>query len=203
MNKSMLKVGGVSAIAVAVSLALSACGGGGERFSKVAHDGSILSADAEEWSCVRDSETGLLWMVHNEEEGSLYYKGNTLTWYDPDAEGYAGVEDGGQCSGSRCDTAGFVEAVNEDGLCGKQNWRLPHRDDHFTLNGAIFGESLSSMSGEYRDALELFGPTEWGWSSAMSGGAGNFMRIRLRHRVSSQARHATDEWTGARLVADN
>ena len=105
-------------------------GHAGFSFTKLDENGDALPANAAEWSCVRDNVTGLIWEVKNQ-TGGLHYAGNTYTWYgsnvfgeyQDDFDQY--VKDGGECIGSRCDTEGFVEAVNRSGLCGKNDWRMP------------------------------------------------------------------------------
>lgn len=83
--------------------------------------------------CALDQFTGLVWEVKLEEPG-LRSRDNTYTWFDPDEEAggeldYRGTADGGECTGSACDTAAYVSAVNELGLCGYRDWRMPSRDE--------------------------------------------------------------------------
>ena len=55
-------------------------------------------------------------------------KDNTYTWFNSDYTtngGDVGYSDGGSCTGSICDTEGYVQAVNNQGLCGANDWRLP------------------------------------------------------------------------------
>jgi len=83
------------------------------------------------WDCVRDETTGLVWEVKTT-GGGLHDQNHAYTWYDPDTEtngGAPGRKDGGQCEGSACDTASFVEAVNAQGWCGASGWRLPTREE--------------------------------------------------------------------------
>ncbi len=108
-------------------------GHAGFSFTKLDENGDALPADAEEWWCVRDNVTGLIWEVKTEAEG-LRNAHNTYTWYSSRIsdlrldeaellEQYG--KDGGECVGSRCDTEGYVEEVNRVGLCGRNDWRLP------------------------------------------------------------------------------
>lgn len=111
--------------------------GGVFDFTKLDADGQPLSnQDAiytiESWDCVRDDATGLMWEVKTA-AGGLRDQGNTYSWYNPDADenaGSAGTQDGGDCAGGiSCDTQSYVEAVNEAGLCGYSDWRMPTREE--------------------------------------------------------------------------
>jgi hypothetical protein len=86
-------------------------------------------------------------------------------WYNPDPTnngGFAGYINGGSCSGSDCDTDGFVRAVNAQGLCGARDWRLPSDL-----------ELLSIVSNDrYSPAIDTGWfpnmPSYWFWSSSPS-----------------------------------
>lgn len=110
---------------------LDKMGGGkdGFDFSKLDHKGNVLAADAKSWDCVLDNVTGLIWETKKEGAG-LHGKQHMLTWYNPDSKtngGVAGVKNGkgAKCSIGSCDTYSYVNAVNEAGLCGAKDWRLP------------------------------------------------------------------------------
>lgn len=82
--------------------------------------------------CVFDEATDLLWQSKTDAPG-LHDVANTYTWFHPheahDELDYRGVENGGSCDGSLCDTWHYVQAVNEAGLCGHQDWRIPEKDE--------------------------------------------------------------------------
>lgn len=106
-------------------------GGGraGFDFTKLDADGNDLSASAEEWSCVRDNHTGLIWEVKTM-DGGLRDMSNSYSWYNPDFDtngGNTGRQNYGRCSGSECDTQSYIDAVNTQGLCGANDWQLPTR----------------------------------------------------------------------------
>jgi hypothetical protein len=127
--------------------ALTKIGGGraGFDFTKIANDGSDLPADATlgdgpgDWACTRDNVTGFVWEVKTQ-DGGLRDSGWTYTWYNSDATsngGDAGVAGGDTCGatlGGQCDTEHYVDAVNATGLCGGNDWRMPHIDE---LHGLI------------------------------------------------------------------
>lgn len=110
--------------------------GGIFDFTKLNDTGSALSNQGAvytvtPWSCVRDNTTGLMWEVKTT-DGGLRDQNNSYTWYNPDADENAGApgrQDGGECSGSACDTHAYVQAVNEEGLCGYSDWRMPTRTE--------------------------------------------------------------------------
>lgn len=103
------------------------------KYRAVDAHGELLGPGNAPGRCVLDVFTGLTWEVKSTEPG-LHHPANTYTWYDPgeahDGElNYRGAPDGGECAGSPCDTASFVAAVNEEGLCGYSDWRMPSRDE--------------------------------------------------------------------------
>lgn len=104
--------------------------------------------DGNRWSCVRDNHTGLVWEVKVNESSDLHYHGHSYTWYDPDSpDGVPGTQDGGVCTGSACDTNGFVQAVNAQGLCGSNDWRMPTR---LELHGIVnYGRYNPAINIEY------------------------------------------------------
>jgi len=105
-------------------------------YLKLGSDGHILSHDATEWACVQDRATGLIWEVKTD-DNSMRDRDNFFSWYDPNAErnhGAAGQRDGGRCKGKAgCDTLAYVEALNEQHLCGFSDWHMPSRDEMLTL----------------------------------------------------------------------
>jgi hypothetical protein len=104
-------------------------GHAGFSFTKLDAEGDPLPADATAWSCVRDNVTGLIWEVKTD-DGGLRDADNTYSWYNPDSGtngGDAGTPNDGTCSGGiACDTYGFAQAVNAQGLCGANDWLLPN-----------------------------------------------------------------------------
>ena len=105
-------------------------------YLKLGSDGRILSDNAPEWVCVQDRATGLIWETKTD-DNSLRDRDNFFSWYDPVTEpnhGKAGARNGGRCNGQAgCDTQAYVDALNEQQLCGFSDWRLPSRDEMLTL----------------------------------------------------------------------
>lgn len=87
---------------------------------------------ADSGECVSDAVTGLTWERKSDNAG-LHNWRNTYTWFDPDESvkeiDYRGIENGGQCAGSACDTWHYVTAVNAANTCGYNDWRLAARDE--------------------------------------------------------------------------
>ena len=107
----------------------------GRDYTKIANNGSVLSASATlgsnptDWACTRDNITGLIWEVKTD-DGGLRDKDNFYTWYNADSSvngGDAGTEAGANCNGTlaNCNTTAFRGAVNAASLCGVTDWRLP------------------------------------------------------------------------------
>lgn len=117
-------------------------GGGtaGFDFTKIGHKGEKLTIQNQawqesgnealgtRWDCVQDNHTGLVWEVKSSEPTSLHYDGDTFSWYAPnDARngGVPGGQDLGNCNQKPCDSEHFIQRINQEKLCGKNNWRLP------------------------------------------------------------------------------
>jgi hypothetical protein len=87
-----------------------------------------------DWACTRDNVTGLTWEVKT--NSGLRGQSNTYTWYNPDGKVNGddpGSKNGGQCEESDCDALAYVQAVNEQGLCGASDWRLPTKKELLSI----------------------------------------------------------------------
>ncbi len=88
-------------------------------------------------NCVEDTVTGLIWETKTDNAG-LHHWQNRYSWFNPnennDELDYRGLEDGGECTDSACDTWNFVRAVNEKGLCGFRDWRMPTRNELYSIS---------------------------------------------------------------------
>ncbi|MEA5446857.1 DUF1566 domain-containing protein [Gammaproteobacteria bacterium AB-CW1] len=121
-------------------------GHAGFDFTKIAANGATLPADAEEWRCVRDNVTGLMWEVKTADPDDWYADEDDIhalvhrwSWYNPDERvngGRAGIRHTalGSCPLEYCSTRDFIEAVNEKGLCGYNDWRLPTVREWLSIN---------------------------------------------------------------------
>lgn len=153
---------GRDALARAGQLQKVGGGAAGFDFTKLDANGNDLPASASAWSCVRDNHTGLIWEVKTS-DGGLRDSNHTYTWYNPDNSsngGNAGTQNGGSCTGSDCDTHAFVQAVNSQGLCGANDWRMPTR---LELMGIVHnGRAYPAIDTAYfPNALSV-----WFWSSS-------------------------------------
>lgn len=139
-NKLGTGGGGTLALALAV-VVLAACSrqapqGPAWDFAKLDAGGAVLADEAGAGhDCVLDRRTGLLWEVKLAAPG-LHHRDDLYSWHSTDAGehgGEPGLAGGGSCALERCDTEAFVAAVNEAGLCGRNDWRMPSRDELLTL----------------------------------------------------------------------
>lgn len=106
-------------------------------------------AAGTQWDCVRDNVTGLVWEVKRNDLEHLRHMAHRYSWYNQYSTmngGNAGYEmperdllngavvvTGPTCTGvadvNKCNTQSYVAAVNEAGLCGKTDWRMPTVDE--------------------------------------------------------------------------
>jgi len=154
--------------ALAAAGLLQKVGGGsaGFDFTKLDDNGNPLPASATAWSCVKDNHTGLIW--EEKATSGLRSMSHTYTWYNPDSNtngGNPGVQNGGSCSGSSCDTHGYVQAVNAQGLCGANDWRMPAREE---LRGIV---DYSRISPAIDTAYFRRTPLSWYWSASPYAGS--------------------------------
>jgi hypothetical protein len=88
-----------------------------------------------DWACTKDNKTGLTWEVKTD-DGGLRDKDWYYSWYKPNGDngGNAGytntIYTTLNCSTQNdCNTDAFTNAVNAKGLCGKNDWRMPTKDE--------------------------------------------------------------------------
>jgi hypothetical protein len=87
-----------------------------------------LEASGQQWRCVKDLHTGLLWEVKLNDPGGLQHWEYKYAWYDTDSSrnaGDPGFADSRRCGPIACQTQAYVAAINQLGLCGQRNWRMP------------------------------------------------------------------------------
>lgn len=106
---------------------------------------------SEEHHCVLDQRTGLLWEVKRPDNGPHRFDAR-YSWYEPERQrnmSDPGLRDGGECDLERCDTHALIEAVNQRGLCGYSDWRLPTREELLTLGDYQLIETGNVLDPEY------------------------------------------------------
>ncbi len=136
---------GRDASARARKLAKTGSGPAGFDFTRLCRNGTAAGEEkcppnpapgsgGNNWACTRDNVTGLIW--ENKTDNGLRSQDNTYTWHNPDKStngGKPGVKDGGKCEGSDCDTQSYVKAINKEGLCGANDWRLPTKRELLSI----------------------------------------------------------------------
>ena len=130
---------GRDAGARAGTLAKVGAGISGFDFTRIANNGTVLTANAAfgtgslDWGCTYDNVTGLMWEIKLNNPAHLRHWYFAYNWYDSNPATNGGVV-GGPVPGTpsnacltagRCDTEKFAQDVNAAGMCGHQDWRLP------------------------------------------------------------------------------
>jgi hypothetical protein len=102
-------------------------------YTKIANNGSelpdsaTLGSNPTDWACTKDNKTGLVWEVKTTDGGLRdvykHYRNYTAD-YDPN-----------KLYGAETNADGFIVDVNSQGLCGKNDWRVPTIQE---LSGLLF-----------------------------------------------------------------
>jgi len=136
---------GRDALARARDLPKAGIGSAGFDFTKLCQSGEAAGEGkcppnpqpgmgVNNWACTRDNVTGLIWEIKTED--GLRTNSNTYSWYNPDETlngGDPGLKNGGSCKGSECDTQAYIKAINDLGLCGAEDWRLPTKRELLSI----------------------------------------------------------------------
>jgi hypothetical protein len=137
-----------------------------------------VSLQHAQLSCIRDTRSGLIWELKADQEG-LHNWRNTYSWFNPTQAhrelDYRGTADAGGCDGSQCDTWMFVVAVNEEEYCGFDDWRMPSKDEMFSISDLQKGKSPPTIDVEsfpFAQAAEYWSANDysfqpdaaWVWS---------------------------------------
>jgi len=130
----------------------------------VKHDseGQSLADDSEQWTCVEDTDTDLMWEVKSEKD-TMRNSNNLYSWYNPKYTTLPGKIDGGRCKGdSDCDTYAYVQAMNEQNYCGFNDWQLPTREQMQTLVNQKNGTDKVKINKQYFP----YTVPSWYWTSS-------------------------------------
>ncbi len=118
----------------------------------VLRDDGISSSDKARHSCLRDTQSGLTWELKTDREG-LHDWRNTYSWFNPTQShrelDYRGTADAGSCNSSQCDTWNIVAALNEEEFCGFDDWRMPSKDEMFSISDLRKAKSPPTINVEY------------------------------------------------------
>jgi hypothetical protein len=150
-SATALDSGNASSIAIAKSVIISAAvvtpPVSASGYTKISNSGGALPDSAKlgsglnDWACTKDNKTGLIWEVKTD-DGGLRDKDWYYSWYKPSGDngGFAGYTDIDVVYGApncltqnHCNTDAFTNAVNTKGLCGKNDWRMPTKDELMRL----------------------------------------------------------------------
>lgn len=134
---------GRDALAAQNKLVKIGSGIAGFDFSKIGSKGERLPQTATQWHCVLDNHTGLLWEAKTADAG-LHDYNNRYTWYNPDNlvnGGYVGLKNEGK------NTLVYVQTVNQQGLCGYKDWRLPTQEQLQSI--VDYGRSYPAIDTNY------------------------------------------------------
>jgi len=144
---------------LAVMAMLGACGAGEAPQGAEPKIPYVLLADSgmpsignARHACVRDTRSGLIWESKSDQQG-LHDWHNTYSWFNPTQAhrelDYRGTADAGNCDSGQCDTWTFVVAVNEEKYCGFDDWRMPSKDEMFSISDLRKAESPPTIDVEY------------------------------------------------------
>ncbi len=133
-------------------------------YQKMSASGEFLDNKTEDWACVLDKVSGLVWEVKVGMDDTYGNRGlhdgdDLFTWYNarPKMNGGA-VGDWNarfdQCTGytqgqpmTFCNIEEFVSRVNKHGICGFQDWRVPSRAELESL--VHFGRTMPAIDTDF------------------------------------------------------
>ncbi|EIX4874980.1 TPA: DUF1566 domain-containing protein [Vibrio vulnificus] len=133
----------------------------GFKLVKLDGNGNPLADDAEQWSCVQDLRTGLIWENKSADAQSLQYRDRIFTLKLPRFEPYAedlaasGCHDAGD---NICTTQDYAEKLSQQTLCGQTNWRLPTVQEFYNL--IDFGEQSQTEIGQQKGLNQRYFPQQ-------------------------------------------
>ena len=117
----------------------------------IKHDmnGRSLTDNNEQWTCIHDTQSGLMWEVKAQDDATRNAN-NLYSWFDPENSSVKGKADGGRCKGEAdCDTHAYVRVMNEKKYCGYSDWRLPTKEQMQTLVYLDNGNEIVKINKQY------------------------------------------------------
>ncbi|WP_158967573.1 DUF1566 domain-containing protein [Paraglaciecola sp. L3A3] len=155
---------------------MSAKAGRGEQgfdFTKLDVIGDEVDDPTQDWSCIRDNITGLVWEVKTAfDSAGLHTSSSTVSWYEEseDEDLYLGDELGANasCTLALCNTSAYITAVNTQGLCNFRDWRLPTHEELLSI--VHFGKTSSPTVDElyFPYTTTSLGSPVWYWTQDSS-----------------------------------
>lgn len=122
-------------------------GDAGFDFTRLDTIGDEADDSDQTWSCIRDNVSGLIWEVKSAAtETDLHSSTYTYTWYLSEVdEQFSGDQSAAlaACSLTECNTSAYVAAVNAQGLCNFNDWRLPSHQELLSI--VHFGRQSKPM----------------------------------------------------------
>lgn len=142
----------------------------GFSYQKIDRLGQKLPSSADQWHCVLDTVSGLMWeskkSPNNVKNNSSIKvsagprsSDDQFTWYSSQSNNNAGKighwnKQGQDCSGytkgkptTFCHTEQFVSRTNKQGLCGHNDWKIPSRSQLTSLIN--FGHTQPAIDTRY------------------------------------------------------
>jgi len=131
---------GRDVLAAKGSLTKQGAGIGGFDFTKLDAAGNVMPVQDQQWndegneeegtrwSCVRDNVTGLMWEIKESDPEHPRYAGHVYRWWLDGEEfngGFPDYNSTGRCPFGSCDTQTYLNWINQNGLCGFTDWRIP------------------------------------------------------------------------------
>ncbi|BAJ02631.1 Lcl C-terminal domain-containing protein [Shewanella violacea] len=111
----------------------------GFSYQKLDAKGEALAADAQQWSCVKDLNTGLIWENKTADGISAQDKDHLLVYIKDERAIFQGEIDEASCDDANgiCTIAQYQTYLNEledkQGMCGVKDWQLPSFDQLYSL----------------------------------------------------------------------
>ena len=115
------------------------------KLIKLGASGEPVEADAQQWSCVMDLSTGLMW--EKRDPTTALHGHDSYIWYQPEHSNPGNqrahpdfVLGDSTCYGfdandpaSFCNTSAYADRVNQSNYCGYSDWRLPTANELLSL----------------------------------------------------------------------
>lgn len=142
----------------------------GFDFTRLDSIGDEVDDAFQDWSCVRDNVTGLVWEVKTD-DGELHSSEHTYSWFaTTNTGGFEGDSSGAEaaCTLATCSTDSFIAAANTEGLCNFFDWRLPTHNELLSI--VHYGKTQSPLidTGYFANTTNGSSTPVWYWTSLSS-----------------------------------